>query len=111
MMKAEQEPEVEILDRYEGRSLAFPVFLVILAIIYDISPIDIIPDIPVVGYVDDFFITAAAVLNLLEKWSEETSQALSHSLRWFKWAVVFVGIGVVSLIALAALGIVSIFAL
>jgi len=62
MMKAEQEPEVEILDRYEGRSLAFPVFLLILAIIYDISPIDIIPDIPVVGYVDDFFITAAAVI-------------------------------------------------
>lgn len=41
-----------------------------LAVLYDVSPVDIIPDIPVVGWIDDFIITASAGLNCIEKFTE-----------------------------------------
>jgi len=67
----------EVIDYQSERPMAVPVFLFVLAILYDISPIDIIPDIPVVGYVDDFFITAIATLNLLQKWLQNSSVILA----------------------------------
>ena len=35
----------------------------ILALIYDFSPIDIIPDVPIIGWIDDFAITSLAITN------------------------------------------------
>lgn len=97
------------MNQQAQRSIVFPVVLFMLAILYDISPIDLIPDIPVVGYVDDFFITAIATLNLLEKWLQDSSIVLASLLRLAKWLVVFTGIIAVSLVGLAAWGIVKLF--
>jgi uncharacterized membrane protein YkvA (DUF1232 family) len=40
----------------------------ILAIIYTLSPIDIIPDAPLVGWIDDAIVDLLAVLNLVRKY-------------------------------------------
>ena len=87
-----------------------PVVLLVLAILYDLSPIDIIPDIPVIGYVDDLIITAIATLNLLQKWFEDTSGKLAAVLGLMKWLVIFAGIIVVSLAGLIIWGAVKFFA-
>jgi len=104
-----KEEGVLVMNQPTQRSMVVPVFLFMLAILYDISPIDLIPDIPVVGYVDDFFITAIATLNLLEKWLQDSNIVLASLLRLAKWLVVFVGIIAVSLVGLAAWGIVKLF--
>ena len=48
------------------------VLLVILAIIYNVSPIDFIVDItPLIGLADDVVLTLAAVVNLYMKWRKK----------------------------------------
>lgn len=100
---------VTVIDQPSPRSMILPVFLFILAMLYDISPIDIIPDIPVIGYIDDFFITAIATLNLLQKWLQDSSVILASMLGLAKWLVIFTGIIAVSIIGMAVLGIVKLF--
>lgn len=39
--------------------------LMALSVLYFISPVDIIPDVPVVGQIDDLIIAATGSLNLL----------------------------------------------
>lgn len=80
-----------------------------LAVLYDVSPVDIIPDIPVVGWVDDFFITATAGLNLIEQNTKESMQWLSTIAKTLKWVVIILGIIVVLLVALLGSLIVSLF--
>ncbi|NLN60281.1 MAG: DUF1232 domain-containing protein [Deltaproteobacteria bacterium] len=98
---------MDVADHEKQPSLLLPVILLILAILYDVSPVDIVPDIPIVGYIDDFFITATALLHFLQKWMEGTSLVLAGMLKWLKWAVVFIGMIAVSLVGLAAYGIVK----
>ena len=50
----------------------------ILSIVYIFSPLDILPDVPVVGWLDDFFIVATAVLNLIQGYTEDNNQSLSR---------------------------------
>lgn len=80
-----------------------------LAVLYDVSPVDIIPDIPVVGWVDDFFITATAGLNLIEQNTKESMQWLSTIAKSLKWVVIILGIIVILLVALLGSLIVSLF--
>jgi|GEM_PF-421371 len=91
------------------RSLLLPVVLLILAIVYDLSPVDVIPDVPIFGYVDDFFITATAFLNFLQKWLEGSRLVLAGMVKWLKWVIVLLGIMAVSLVGLAVCGIVKLF--
>ncbi|MDR3113723.1 MAG: DUF1232 domain-containing protein [Endomicrobium sp.] len=42
--------------------------LLVLAVIYTISPIDIVPDAPVIGWIDDAVVDLLAVLNLVRKY-------------------------------------------
>ena len=45
------------------------IVLVILAIIYNVSPVDFIIDItPIIGFADDVVLTLAALVNLYMKW-------------------------------------------
>lgn len=48
-----------------------------LAVAYGLSPIDIIPDIPVVGWIDDFMINIAAFANLIQQQFCQTNTALN----------------------------------
>ena len=109
MSHVNESSEVEVISQVPERSLVIPVVFLVLAILYDLSPIDIIPDIPVIGYVDDLMITAIATLNLLQKWFEDTSNTLAAVLGFMKWLVIFVGIIAVSLVGLIVWGIVKFF--
>ena len=42
--------------------------LLFLAIIYTLSPIDIVPDAPIIGWIDDAIVDLLAVLNLARKY-------------------------------------------
>ena len=80
----------------------------ILSIVYIFSPLDILPDVPVVGWLDDFFIVATAVLNLIQGYiqgyTEDNNQSLSRLLRIFKWVLIVLGvIGIVLVLLLGAL--------
>ena len=80
-----------------------------LAVLYDISPVDAIPDIPVVGWVDDFFITATAGLNLIQQYTSESMQWLSTIAKTLKLLTIILGVIVVLLVAIFASMIVSFF--
>ena len=54
------------MNPYENKNTAVSWVLAGLGLLYAVSPIDIIPDVPVIGWVDDFFVIAVTVLNLLE---------------------------------------------
>jgi len=43
-------------------------FILALAVLYTIFPIDLIPDAPIVGWIDDFLIDLAAIANLARKY-------------------------------------------
>ena len=109
MSHVNESSEVEVISQVPERSLVMPIVFLVMAILYDLSPIDIIPDIPVIGHIDDLMITAIATLNLLQKWFEDTSNTLAAALGFMKWLVIFVGIIAVSLVGLIVWGIVKFF--
>lgn len=74
-----------------------------LAVIYVFSPIDIIPDIPVIGWVDDGVLLSAATLHMLEKGFGIQSRFFITLLRLFKWTVIILGTIAIALIALLGL--------
>lgn len=74
--------------------------LTLLSAIYAVSPLDIIPDIPIIGWIDDFFVLSAAILNLLEHMTGRTNYTLRSILKALKWTVIILGIVVVLLLVL-----------
>ena len=61
------------------------------AALYDVSPVDIIPDIPVVGWIDDILITLTAILNCIQQFTKETAHTLSIIAKILKWILVLLG--------------------
>jgi uncharacterized membrane protein YkvA (DUF1232 family) len=72
--------------------------LAVLSIVYTLSPIDIIPDIPVIGWIDDFFVLTTASLNLIEHTTGRSHYTLRRLLKRLKWIVAILGIIVVLLL-------------
>lgn len=74
--------------------------ITLLGAIYAISPLDIIPDIPVIGWIDDFFVLSAAIVNLLEHLTGREHYTLRQLLKYTKWVLIIVGAIVVVMIVL-----------
>ena len=74
--------------------------LMALSVAYLLSPVDIIPDIPIVGWEDDFFAIAVAGLNLLQGYASEGNSSLAQLLKFVKWAVIILGVICILLILL-----------
>jgi len=75
--------------------------LLILAIVYAISPIDIISDIiPVGGWLDDFTALATTVLNIIQKGFVDTNTLLSNIAKILKWIILLLGVILVLIILL-----------
>ena len=74
--------------------------ILVLALLYDVSPVDIVPDIPVIGWVDDFFITATAGLNVIQQYTKESASSISSLAKTLKWILIGVGVIAVLLIIL-----------
>ena len=61
-------------------------FWMILAVLYSVSPIDIIPDfIPLAGWADDILGLGISGLNLLQVYTAKSNAALSAILKILKW--------------------------
>ena len=73
-----------------GKKVSSLVFMG-LAALYDVSPVDIIPDIPVVGWIDDILITLTAFLNCIQQFTKETAHTLSIIAIILKWILVLLG--------------------
>lgn len=78
-----------------------------LALIYDISPIDISPDaIPFLGWIDDIGVTAPALLNLVQNFLRDPKSYTAKILKTLKWialalcACVFVMVGGITLVVI-----------
>jgi len=82
---------------------------VLVGLIYAISPLDIIPDFPGVGWIDDIFVLLTAILNLFQQRTEGDNQATSNILKYFKWGAIILGVIVVLLILLLGATVVNIF--
>ena len=61
------------------------IILLICAIIYDIIPNDIVPDVPIIGWFDDFFVTSSALFNCIQQFVEDGNDVLVKVIKWLKW--------------------------
>lgn len=79
-------------------------FWMIVGVLYTISPVDVVPDIlPVAGWADDVVALGTTALNLLQKYTADTSQSLSQILKVLKYILLFGGIVIVLILVLIAL--------
>lgn len=87
------------------------VSLVLLAasLVYDILPADLIPDVPLVGWVDDILVTSTALMNCIQQFSESGSQTLQEVLKWLKWTCILLAILIVLVLVLLTSIIISLF--
>lgn len=81
-----------------GKRSVWSWIILVLAVIYGVSPVDIVPDVPFIGWVDDFFIILFAALNLLQFSAEGKNPVLSKLAKWIKWLVVLFGVVAVLLL-------------
>ena len=80
--------------------------LFVLAVIYGISPADLVPDMPVIGWIDDFTIGAAALTNLIQQQFFQTNKAFDKLFKLAKWILISIAV----LILLVAVLIITIIA-
>ena len=60
------------LPKKNAMSKGLSVFLVVLALIYNVSPIDFVLDVtPIIGIADDVILTLAAIVNMYMKWRKK----------------------------------------
>lgn len=82
----------------ENKVSFWPYVLLGLAMLYAISPIDIIPDIPIIGWVDDALFMLVAGINVIEKGFLSTHKELQSIVRILKWIVILIGLVLVVII-------------
>ena len=90
-------------------SVAGPWVIMALCLLYGVSPVDIIPDIPIVGQIDDFIIMASGTLNLAQRYMERADSSFTTIVKVTKWIVIALGAIVILLLALFAVAIVNLF--
>lgn len=81
-------------------NMVMPIIWMAAALLYDVSPLDVIPDVPVIGWIDDFFITATATLNLIQKAVEDSVPWLAQIAKNLKWIMIILGIIAIILVVL-----------
>jgi len=73
--------------------------LLIAAVIYGMSPIDLIPDMPFVGWIDDVTICAAAFTNFIQQQFFQTNATLNKLFKLTKWILISIAI-LITLVAI-----------
>ena len=83
--------EPEVLD-VKNLNVASPlqkglaVFLMIMSLLYTVSPIDLAPDaIPVVGWLDDVGFLVTATMNAVQQFTKDQNSAMVKILKYAKW--------------------------
>lgn len=86
-----------------------PWFSTVLAAIYILSPLDIMPDVPVIGFLDDIFLGIVIGLNWAQYSTEESNKILSSFIGLIKWVLIILGVILVLLLAIFGVLIVRLF--
>ena len=70
---------------------ALSVIIAMMALAYDISPLDLSPDaVPVLGWLDDIGITVVAALNAYQQFAKDQSALTVRLAKYIKWMMVAV---------------------
>lgn len=85
------------------------IILLIGAIVYDFIPADLIPDIPVIGWIDDFFVTSSALFNCIQQFTENGNELLTRVMKWLKWTCFLLAVLIILIFLLLTATIISIF--
>ena len=64
----------------------------LVSLVYVFNPIDIIPDMPAIGWVDDFFVVAFGMINLVQGYTNETNKKVAKIIKILKWIIAIFGI-------------------
>jgi len=72
------------------------------SIIYDVIPVDFIPDIPIVGWLDDTLVTSAAAINCLQQFTGNENINNHKIMKWLKWACLLLAILIILVVVLLA---------
>lgn len=76
----------------------------VLAILYSLSPIDIVPDVlPIAGWADDILVLGTSALNLLQTYTQNSNATLSAILKVLKYILLLGGIVIVMILVLIVL--------
>lgn len=68
---------------------ALSVIIAMAAVLYDLSPIDAVPDaIPIFGWLDDVGFTLMAALNAYQHFSKDQSSMVVRLAKYVKWMMV-----------------------
>ncbi len=68
---------------------ALSVVLAMLAVAYDVSPVDAVPDaVPVLGWLDDVGFTVMAALNVYQQFAKDQTSMLVRLVKYVKWMLV-----------------------
>jgi hypothetical protein len=78
-----EKPFVSPLKKY------FAFAFLIIAILYGISPVDFCPDtVPVMGWLDDFGLMLAALLNLFQQMAIDQHSIFVNIAKYMKWVMI-----------------------
>lgn len=106
----EQDEKTDVKQTPNNWQKTISWILAVIALIYDVSPIDIVPDgFPVAGWLDDIMVTLLAVLNVVQQYSKDGHPTASRILKRLKWGCIVVAVIAVAILALAVYGIISLF--
>ena len=83
---------------------ALSVLIAMVALAYDMSPIDAVPDaLPVFGWLDDLGFTTMAALNLYQQFAKDQGALMVRLAKYVKWMlialIVIAGVAVGGLVA------------
>lgn len=91
----------QVVEKSTGSGWAW--VWMVLAILYSLSPIDIVPDVlPIAGWADDILVLGTSALNLLQTYTQNSNEALSAILKTLKYLVLFGGIIIVLILVIIA---------
>lgn len=64
----------------------------LFSLVYVFNPIDIIPDMPAIGWIDDFFVVALGMINLVQGYTNDMNEKLAKIIKILKWIIAILGI-------------------
>jgi hypothetical protein len=68
---------------------ALSVIVAMLAVVYDLSPIDAVPDaLPLFGWLDDVGFTLMAALNVYQQFTKDQNSMMVRLAKYIKWMMV-----------------------
>ncbi|MBP5306494.1 MAG: DUF1232 domain-containing protein [Paludibacteraceae bacterium] len=78
--------------------------VLILSLLYGVSPLDLSPDaVPVLGWLDDVIVVGVGMLNFVQHWSAESNEKLSRIVKLLKRLLIVGGVVVCLLLAVLIL--------